>query len=166
MEKPRQKPAVQVTIRQARMEDVEAIHALVPDFARRGTMLPRSRAELYERLRDYEVAEADSQVVGCAALAIAWENLGEIRSLAVVEAFQGRGVGRRLVESCLAEARRLGIRKVFALTNMPAFFEHLGFERVDKETLPHKVWADCVKCPKFPDCDEEAVAIDVEASAA
>ena len=143
------------------MEDVEAIHALVTEFARRGTMLPRSRAELYEHLRDYEVAEADSQVVGCGALVIAWENLGEIRSLAVAEEFQRKGIGGRLIEACLAEARRLGINRVFALTNNPAFFKRLGFVPVAKETLPHKIWADCIKCPKFPDCDEEAVAIDL-----
>jgi len=153
--------AARVTIRQARMEDVETIHALVSEFARRETMLPRSRAELYESLRDYAVAEANGHVVGCAALAIAWENLGEVRSLAVLEGFQRKGIGRRLVEACLAEARRLGITRVFALTNSPAFFEHMGFERVAKESLPHKIWADCIQCPKFPDCDEEALAIEL-----
>jgi len=143
------------------MEDVEAIHALVTEFARRDSMLPRSRAELYDSLRDYQVAVAAGRVVGCGALVIAWKNLGEIRSLAVAEEFQRQGTGRRLVEACLAEARRLGIQRVFALTNHPAFFKHLGFVPVAKETLPHKIWADCIKCPKFPDCDEEAVAIDL-----
>jgi amino-acid N-acetyltransferase len=143
------------------MEDVEPIHALIAGYGREQVMLPRSRAELYECLRDFQVALADGRVVGCAALEIAWDRLGEIRSVAVVPAFQRRGVGRRLVEACLREARRLGIGRVFSLTTAPAFFERLGFERVERESLPHKIWADCIKCPKFPDCDELAVAIDL-----
>ena len=156
------KPAMpKVSIRKARMGDVEAIHALITEFARRDSMLPRSRAELYDSLRDYQVAVAAARVVGCGALVIAWENLGEIRSLAVAEEFQRKGIGGRLIEACLAEARRLGINRVFALTSNPAFFKRLGFVPVAKETLPHKIWADCIKCPKFPDCDEESVAIDL-----
>ncbi|MGB2754991.1 MAG: N-acetyltransferase [Phycisphaerae bacterium] len=150
-----------VAVRKACMRDVEAIHALITEFARRDSMLPRSRAELYDSLRDYQVAVVAGRVVGCGALVIAWENLGEIRSLAVAEEFQRKGIGGRLIEACLAEARRLGINRVFALTNNPAFFKRLGFVPVAKETLPHKIWADCIKCPKFPDCDEEAVAIDL-----
>jgi len=151
----------EATVRKARMGDVEAMHALIAAFARRDSMLPRSRAELYDSLRDYQVAVAAGRVIGCGALVIAWENLGEIRSLAVAEAFQRQGIGGRLVEACLAEARRLGIRRIFALTNSPVFFKRLGFAPVAKETLPHKIWADCIKCPKFPDCDEEAVAINL-----
>ena len=124
-------------------------------------MLPRSRADLYESLREFQVAEADGEVVGCAALAIQWDSLAEIKSLAVAETVQGRGVGRRLVSACLEDARALGIARVFALTLAPAFFERQGFVRLAKEELPHKVWADCVRCPKFPDCDEEAVAMDL-----
>ena len=122
-------------------------------------MLPRSRADLYESLRDFVVAEQKGKVVGCGALAIQWDDLAEIKSLVVTDACQGRGVGRRLVRACLAEARRLGIGRVFALTMTPAFFEGIGFGQVPRESLPHKVWADCVRCPKFPDCDEEAVDI-------
>jgi amino-acid N-acetyltransferase len=143
------------------MADVEPVYALIAAYGREQVMLPRSRAELYECLRDFQVAVADGGVVGCAALEIAWEKLGEVRSVAVLRPFQGRGVGRRLVEACLREARRLGITRVFSLTTAPAFFERLGFERVAKESLPHKIWADCIKCPKFPDCDELAVAIDL-----
>ncbi|HUU10701.1 MAG TPA: N-acetyltransferase [Phycisphaerae bacterium] len=153
------------TLRKARMSDIEPIHALVTGYSRLGIMLPRSRAELYESLRDFVVAEDAGQVVGCGALTIQWDNLAEVQSVAVVEACQGRGIGRRLVKACLAEARRLGIGRVFALTSTPAFFEQLGFVRVAKESLPHKVWADCVRCPKFPDCDEEAVAIDLASAA-
>ncbi len=148
-------------IRQARMDDVESIHALITEFSREQFMLGRGRAELYESLRDFQVAEVGGRVVGCSALTIAWEGLAEVRSLATAREFRGRGIGRRLVEACLAEARRLGIGRVFALTQAPPFFERLGFKRVPKEELPHKIWADCIKCPKFPDCDEEAVAIDL-----
>lgn len=151
----------EVRIRQAQMGDVESIHRMITEWSRGQSMLPRSRAELYETLRDFQVAEVDGQVVGCAALTIAWENLAEIRSLGVAAGHQGRGIGRRLVEACLAEARRLGVRRVFALTNNAQFFEHLRFTCVPKEELPHKIWSDCIKCPKFPDCDEGAVAIDL-----
>ena len=150
------------TVRNARMTDVEPIYALVTEYSQRQVMLPRSRADLYESLRDFLVAEQKGKAVGCAALGIQWDNLAEIKSLAVVDSCQGQGIGRRLVRACLAEARRLGIGRVFALTMTPAFFERLGFERVARESLPHKVWADCVRCPKFPDCDELAVQIDVK----
>ncbi len=156
--------AGEATIRKARMGDVEAIHALITEWGRENVMIPRSRAELYESLRDFEVAEAGGEVIGCAALSIAWENLAEVRSMAVARPYQGRGVGRRLVAACLAEARRLDVRRVFALTTTPSFFERMGFGRVPKEELPHKIWADCLKCPKFPDCDEEAVAMELAAT--
>lgn len=161
MKRSRRKRLLAAAIRKARMADVEPIHALITEFSRQGVMLPRSRSELYEGLRDFVVAERNGQVVGCAALTIEWDNLAEIKSLVVSRRFQRRGIGGRLVRACLAEARRLGIGRVFALTMAPTFFEHLGFSRVMRESLPHKVWSDCVKCTKFPDCDELAVAIEV-----
>jgi amino-acid N-acetyltransferase len=148
-----------IAVRKARMGDIEPIYGLITKFSRREAMLPRSRADLYESLRDFVVADHKGRVIGCGALTIEWDNLAEIKSLAVAGPYQRRGLGRRLVKACLAEARRLGIGKVFALTSSPAFFDHVGFERVDRETLPHKVWSDCLKCPKFPDCDEVAVAV-------
>jgi amino-acid N-acetyltransferase len=148
-------------IRKARMNDVEAIHALVTEFGKRELMLPRSRSELYDSLRDFVVAVVKGRVVGCAALSIVWEGLAEIQSLAVDRRHQKHGIGRRLVRACLLEARRIGVTRVFALTLVPAFFEHLGFGRVAREELPHKIWSDCVKCAKFPDCDELALAIDI-----
>jgi amino-acid N-acetyltransferase len=151
----------EVAVRKACMADVEPIFALVNTYSRLQIMLPRSRADLYESLREFQVAEADGEVVGCGALAIQWDGLAEIKSLAVAEPAQGRGIGQRLVAACLEEARSLGIGRVFALTLAPAFFERLGFARLAKEALPHKVWADCVRCPKFPDCDEEALVIDL-----
>ena len=151
-------------IRKALIPDVREIHRLLLDYARDGLLLSRSLAELYESLRDFYVFEVDGRVVGTAALNICWEDLAELRSLAVHPDFNGRGAGRELVSACLDEARLLGIRRVFALTYKPAFFEKLGFTVIEKSQLPHKIWGDCMKCAKFPDCDEIALSIDLPAS--
>ncbi|MDR9500744.1 MAG: N-acetyltransferase [Desulfurivibrionaceae bacterium] len=146
-------------IRKATMADVQAIYALLHHFADKGLLLGRSYSSLYDQLRDFQVvmSEDGRRLIGCGALHISWDNLAEIRSLAVVEEEQGKGVGGRLVESFLAEARSFEISKVFTLTYQPRFFSRLGFEPIDKGQLPHKVWSDCVHCPKFPDCNEEAM---------
>ena len=161
MTPPKRKPLKAVKIRKARMSDVEPIHQLITEFSRREFMLPRSRSDLYDSLRDFVVADRGGRIIGCGALTIEWDNLAEIKSVAVGRPYQRRGIGRRLVKACLAEARRLGIGRVFALTMAPEFFGSLGFQRVERDSLPHKVWSDCVNCPKFPDCDELAVAIDL-----
>ena len=148
-------------IRKALIPDVKEIHRLLLDYARDGLLLSRSLAELYESLRDFYVFEADGKVVGTAALNICWEDLAELRSLAVHPDYNGRGAGKALVVACLDEARRLGIRRVFALTYKQAFFEKLGFTVIEKSQLPHKIWGDCMKCAKFPDCDEIALSIDL-----
>ncbi|MBI5440268.1 MAG: N-acetyltransferase [Deltaproteobacteria bacterium] len=141
----------------ARLEDVEAMKALLDEFARSGDLLARPRLALYESIRDFVVAKQGSEIIGLGALHICWIDLGEVRSLAVRRDRQRLGLGRLLVESCLEDARALGLKRVFALTYKPGFFHSLGFETVDKSSLPHKVWQDCVHCPKFPDCDETAV---------
>jgi amino-acid N-acetyltransferase len=161
MKKPSPSAVEKAVLRKARMGDIEAIYALVTEFSRQEFMLPRSRSELYDSLRDFVVAELDGKVIGCAALSIVWEGLAEIQSLAVARPSQRQGLGRRLVKACLSEARRLGVDKVFALTMVPTFFERMGFGRVQREQLPHKIWSDCVKCTKFPDCDELAMAIEL-----
>lgn len=120
-------------------------------------MLFKSYAELYENLRDFAVYELNGKVAGCCALAIIWADLVEVRSLAVDEQFRGRGIGTDLVKWCIGEARRLQIRKLMSLTYEERFFARLGFEVVDKESLPLKVWTDCVKCPKNENCDEIAM---------
>jgi amino-acid N-acetyltransferase len=148
-------------IRKALIPDVREIHRLLLDYARDGLLLSRSLAELYESLRDFYVYEVDGKVVGTAALNICWEDLAELRSLAVHPEYNGRGVGRELVQACIDEARRLGIRRVFALTYKRVFFEKLGFAVIEKSQLPHKIWGDCMKCAKFPDCDEIALSIDL-----
>ena len=143
------------------MADVKGIHGLIAEYAKKGDMLPRSLTDIYENLRDYFVFLGDGgELVGSAAIHIMWEDLAEVRSLAVREGKMRRGVGTQLVESCISEAIMLGIARVFALTYKPEFFEKLGFHVVDKAELPQKIWADCLKCSKFPDCDEVALVAD------
>jgi amino-acid N-acetyltransferase len=150
-------------IRKAQLDDVRDIHALVNQYADRGRMLALSLSELYDDVRDFTVARPDEggSLLGCCCLHVVWEDLAEVRSLAVAEGSQGTGLGRSLVESCIAEARELHLPRLFALTYSPEFFRRLGFRLIDKGALPHKVWADCIKCPKFPDCDEIAVVLDL-----
>ncbi|WP_281173759.1 N-acetyltransferase [Deferrisoma camini] len=146
-----------ITVVPARLQDVEAMKAILDDYAREGVVLSRSRLDLYENLRDFVVAWRGDEIVGLSALHICWVDLGEVRSLAVRRDLQGRGIGRRLVEACLEQARCLGLRRLFALTYRPGFFAKMGFHEVEKSQLPHKVWKDCLHCSKFPECDEVAV---------
>lgn len=146
-------------IRSARISDAKAIHQLLLGYAQQGQLLGRSLVDIYDALRDFQIYEEEGEVLGVGALQICWEDLAEIRSLAVKPGLSGQGIGRKLVEACLAEARELGLKKVFALTYQPAFFERLGFAEIEKSELPHKIWTDCIHCVKFPDCDEIAFAI-------
>jgi amino-acid N-acetyltransferase len=146
-------------LRKAKLTDVSSIHRLVNGFADRGELLHRSLNELYENLRDYYVIEENDQIIACCALHINWEDLAEIKSLVVSDGAQGSGVGKQLLQACLTEAVDLGVPKVFALTYKPGFFEKNGFVRVDKAELPQKIWTECVRCPKFPDCGEEALVL-------
>ncbi|HHI97600.1 MAG TPA: N-acetyltransferase [Thermodesulfatator atlanticus] len=150
-------------IRKATVRDARDIHRLISHFAKTGQVIPRALSEIYENIREFFVfvPEGKDLIAGACALHICWEDLAEIRSLVVSEEYQGIGVGAKLVAACLEEAQKLEIPKVFVLTNSPDFFEKLGFSPIDKTELPHKVWADCVKCPKFPECDEEALIIRV-----
>ncbi|QJA06665.1 N-acetyltransferase [Thermosulfurimonas marina] len=151
-------------IRKARLRDVRDIHRLISHFAKTGQVIPRPLGELYECVREffvYEVPEKDL-IAGACGLHVVWEDLGEIRSLVVSEEFQREGIGAELVRAALAEARELGLKRVFVLTVVPDFFERLGFREIDKGELPHKVWADCIRCPKFPECDEVALVRELE----
>lgn len=153
-------------VRNATMADVPEIHRLITHHAEYNRMLFRSHADLYEHLRDFfvcvEPVNGHPVVVGCAALELVWRDLAEIKSLAVDEAHRGRGIGRQLVRATIGEGRRLGLKRVFALTRERIFFEKLGFGVVAKETLPHKVWTDCVRCPLQERCDEIAVVLTLE----
>ena len=144
-------------VEKARIDDPPRIVALVNHYADRQLMLPRSLNDTYECLRDFYVWRENDEMLGCAALHVSWNGLGEVRSLAVREDATGRGIGRRLVQSCLDEARALGMTRVFALTYVPEFFKRFGFVLYAKENLPHKVWAECINCPKFPNCQEIAL---------
>jgi len=146
-------------IRRATLRDVKSIHRLIAEQAQSGHILARAMSELYSQVKDFIVSEDDGseEIVGCGALQIVWEDLAEIRSLAVQTQYQGQGVGTALIEALLEESGQMGVSKVFVLTYRPELFQRLGFALMDKSLLPHKIWADCIRCTKFPECDEIAL---------
>jgi amino-acid N-acetyltransferase len=144
-------------LRKATVDDVNAIQKLVNGHAQKGEMLPRSLGDICDNIRDFFIYEKDGNIVGCCALHVTWVDLAEIRSLAVASDYQRKGVGTDLLNACIEDAFKLSIKKLFALTYKPEFFEKKGFHKIDKSELPHKVWVACVNCIKFPDCDEIAV---------
>lgn len=151
-------------IRKAVIKDIKFIHHILNHYGGLGFLLPRSLSELYDHMRDYWVAESkgdETVLCGVCGLGVSWEDLAEIKSLAVLDDYQGRGLGSRLVETALEDARNLEIKRVFTLTYSPKYFKRFGFKEVEKAVLPHKVWADCLKCPKFPECDERAMILDL-----
>ncbi|MBI2846300.1 MAG: N-acetyltransferase [Chloroflexi bacterium] len=141
----------------ASVADAPKIHEMVNHYADKGEMLHRPITDIYENLRDYFVVRDGGDVLGCGALHILWSDLAEVKSVAVSEERQSQGVGSKIVEACLKEAKALGIPLVFCLTYRPGFFERFGFQTVDIMTLPRKVFGECARCPKFPDCDEIAM---------
>ncbi len=148
-------------VRDAMTDDVDSICSLMESYAVRGILLPRSRANVYDNLLKFIVIEYDGEIVGCGALEIFTERLCEIRSLVVVQEMKKSGLGKILVEQLIIKARNLGLKQIMALTYVPEFFEKLGFNIVKKEIFPEKVWGVCIKCSKFNDCDEIAVALDL-----
>ncbi|MEJ5348446.1 MAG: N-acetyltransferase [Desulfosoma sp.] len=151
-------------IRKARIQDAKGLHRILNAFAAEGKLLPRSLSDLYTHIREFVVWESPEtgEILGCCCLHIVWEDLAEVRSLAVLPQFQGRGIGTSLVRECLQEAKDLGIHRVFALTYEIRFFEKLGFRITEKQSFPQKIWADCLHCTKFPDCDETAMVLDMD----
>ncbi len=150
-----------MNIRNATTSDAGAIHSLITYYAELDRMLFCSLADIYEKVQMFKVAEEAGGIMGCCALQVVWSDLAEIKSLAVDRDSAGRGVGRGLVEAALGDARLIGVKKVFTLTLEPGFFEKMGFARVDKASLPMKVWSDCACCPKQDKCDEVAMVYDV-----
>jgi len=146
-----------IKVDRARVSDAPSMHQMIGHFADKGEMLPRALSEIYEDIRDYFVVRKEGQVVACVALHVTWVDLAEIRSLAVDEQEQNQRIGSLLVQACLKEAKELGIPKVFCLTRRPDFFENHSFKLIDKMELPQKVWVECYRCPKFPNCDEVAL---------
>ena len=144
-------------LRKAKLADVKKIQRLVNFYAKKNEMLPLSLSELYDNIRSFYVYEKDGRILGCGALHVTWDKLGEIRSVAIQRSKQKAGIGKKIVRMCLKEARQLGLEKVFVLTYKPGYFKKFGFKDIDKNQLPHKVWRDCIKCVYFPDCEEDAL---------
>ncbi len=152
-------------IRAARVSDVDVIHALISDSAEQDRMLFRSKSDIFESIQAFLVAEEGETVPGCCALEVIWTDLSEVKSLAVDAQCRGKGVGRALVQAVAGMAAQLGVTRVFALTLEPEFFARLGFDLVDRNTLPMKVWRDCARCPKQQHCDEVAMIMPVQPAA-
>ncbi len=148
-----------LVLRKAHSRDISPMHAMIVAGAEQGLLLPRSRGQLFTAMRDFFVLadEATGEVAGCCALAVIWEDLAEVRSLYVADTHRRQGLGQKLVNACLEEAVFLGISQVFTLTYQVDFFKGLDFAEVPKESLPQKIWTDCIHCPKFPNCDEVAL---------
>ena len=146
-------------IRKAKLYDVKAIHSLLQHYAVKGELLPRPLSALYDHVRSFSVSvdERENLIVGCCALQFCWEDLAEIRSLAVHPDYQGENIGSELTKTVLSEAKGFDTKKVFTLTYRPKFFRRFGFVQIDRSDLPIKIWADCITCVKFPDCDETAM---------
>lgn len=149
----------QVNIRKARIKEAREIFEIINYFAKQNLLLPRPLSEIYENIRDFWIAQASGKTVGCCALHPFWENLAEIRSLAILPDYQGKGIGKMLLSQALEEARELGIEEVFTLTYQPDFFKKSNFKTIKKERLPQKIWRDCCNCLRFPNCCEEALVI-------
>ena len=152
-------------VEKARISDATQMHKLINSFADKSEMLARPLSEIYENIRDYLVVREGQRVIACAAIHVNWSDLAEIKSVAVADDSQGKGIGDRLIAACLSEVKELGIPTVFCLTYQPAFFERFGFSQVDKMELPQKVWTECYRCPKFPNCDEIALVYHLEKEA-
>jgi amino-acid N-acetyltransferase len=149
-----------VIYRKAAFNDVEALYKLINAYAEQGLMLGRSRNMLYECLRDFILAEDNGEVVGMGALHLVWDELAEIRALAVAPHIIKSGIGRNIVQGLIEEGKVLGIKTIFTLTYQPEFFMKQGFTEISKDQLPHKVWKECINCTKFPNCDE--IALDIK----
>jgi amino-acid N-acetyltransferase len=149
-------------IRKAKVKDATEIFKILQHFTLKEVLLPRSLNSIYENIRDFFVCEVDGKIVGVGSLHVYWEDLAEIKSLAVKEEYQHLGIGRNIVQECLNEAKELGIKRVFALTYVPNFFKKIGFEITDKSNFPQKVWTECIHCVKFNDCHEIPVSINLE----
>ena len=149
-------------VEKAKISDVPQMHQMVNYFADKGEMLARPLSEMYENIRDYFVVRQNERVIACAALRVSWSDLAELKSLAVADDSQNQGIGAQLAKACLDEARDIGISTIFCLTYKPAFFKKFGFVQRDKMELPRKVWTECYRCPKFPDCDEVALVCHLE----
>lgn len=149
-------------VRPAVSGDVPKIHDLIKYHAQLGRMILRGFDELYADLRSFMVAEEQGELLGCASVHLFWSDLAELKCVAVHEKQQRRGIGRAVVNACHADLRRLGISRAFCLTGATEFFERLGYGKVAKDSLPRFIWGECVRCPSFPVCNEEALVFDLK----
>ena len=150
-------------IRKATIKDIKAIHKLLQEYGIKGELLPRPLSVLYDHVRDFLVyVEEKNSVIGCCALQFCWDDLAEIRSLAVHPEHLRKKIGSKLVETILSEAKSFEVKKVFALTYRQEFFKKFGFMQINRSELPIKIWADCIMCVKFPDCDETAMMKEID----
>ncbi len=149
-------------LRRANVKDAQAIFKILQEYAIKGILLPRSLNSIYENIRDFFVYEENGKIVGIGSLHVYWEDLAEIKSLAVLEEYQHKGIGKQIVQKCIEDAKNLGLKKVFALTYVPEFFKKLGFKEADKSEFPQKVWTECIHCVKFNDCKEVPVLLELE----
>lgn len=152
---------MRLSLRKADIKDAKRIQDLIAEYAKQDLMLSRSLIEIYENIRDYFVVVKDGYIVGCCALHICWEDLAEVKALAVDEKQKEHGIGTRLVNAALQEARRLKVKKIFCLTYIPEFFRKFGFKKISRRKLPHKIWTECLQCAKFPNCDEQAMMLSI-----
>ncbi len=157
-----QKAEITYEIRKANVKDANQIFRILQEFAIKEILLPRSMNSIFENIRDFFVCEKDGEIIGVSSLHVFWEDLAEIKSLAVKEEYQHHGIGKELVNYCIEDAKNLGIKKVFALTYVPEFFEKLGFKVSDKSEFPQKVWTECIHCVKFNDCHEIPVSLELK----
>jgi len=146
-----------MNIRKARAKDIPEIENVINYYAGQNKMLPRSSSELYENIRDFWVKEKNSGIAGCCALHIIKKDIAELKSLAIKQEFIGEGIGKELVKKCAEDALTIGIKKIFVLTQIPDYFKKLNFTEIDINKLPHKIWPECLRCPKFPKCDGTAL---------
>jgi amino-acid N-acetyltransferase len=148
-------------IRPARVSDVRQMHKIVEFYADNKEMLHRSLNSIYENIQEYIVAEEDGKIIGCGALHVAWEDLAEIKALAIAPEYRRKKLGTKIAEQLQENAKKLGVKKVFSLSFKPDFFIRLGYSVIPKETLPHKIWSECINCHLFPDCGEVPLLLDL-----
>ncbi|GHT61371.1 acetyltransferase [Endomicrobiia bacterium] len=151
-----------MNLRSAKVTDVKEMHKLVERYANNKEMLHRSLNAVYENIQEFVVLENEGQIVGCGALHVSWSDLAEVKALAVAEEFKRQGLGRKIVEKLQENAIALGIYKIFTLTFKPEFFIKLGYKVILKETLPRKIWNECINCYLFPDCGEVPLLISLK----
>ena len=151
-----------ITITKAKLQDAVAIREIISVYAKEDKMLPRSLSSIYDRIKDFYIAKVNNKVVGTCGIHFFWEDIAEIRSLAVDKKFLGSGIGSLLVKACIKDAKEMGVRKIFTLTLVPRYFSKFGFKKVDSRKLPMKIWGECKNCPKFMNCDEIPMLLEIK----